>query len=118
MTNSRLTDPEVLEARYPVLVRNFAIRQQSGGPGLFSGGNGVIREIEFREPMWAAIISNNRRIPPFGMCGGQPGKPGLNYVIRHTGLREELGEIDETKVGTGDVLIIETPGGGGYGTPP
>jgi len=117
MTNSRLTDPEVLEARYPVLVRKFAIRHESGGAGQFSGGNGVIREIEFREPMRAAIVSNNRRTSPFGMCGGQPGKPGLNYVIRQTGLREDLAGIDETKVETGDVLIIETPGGGGFGTP-
>jgi len=115
MTNSRITDPEVLEARFPVLIREFAIRANSGGVGRFRGGHGVVRKIEFRQPMQAAIISNNRRLAPFGLMGGETGEPGMNYVLRHTGEREPLEAVDELKVETGDVLVIETPGGGGFG---
>ena len=115
MTNSRITDPEVLEARFPVLIREFAIRANSGGVGRFRGGHGVVRKVEFRQPMQAAIISNNRRLAPFGLMGGEAGEPGLNYVLRHTGEREPLDAVDELKVETGDVLVIETPGGGGFG---
>jgi N-methylhydantoinase B/oxoprolinase/acetone carboxylase alpha subunit len=116
MTNSRMTDPEVLEARFPIIVREFSIRRHSGGQGRFSGGDGAIRRIEFREPMKAAILSNNRRVAPFGMDGGNAGKPGANYVIRESGERERLDGIDELTVETGDILVIETPGGGGYGS--
>jgi 5-oxoprolinase (ATP-hydrolysing) len=116
MTNSRITDPEVLESRFPVLVREFAIRPNSGGAGQFRGGHGVVRKIEFRHPMQVAILSNNRRLSPFGLMGGEAGKPGLNYVVRHTGEREPLQAVDELKVETGDVLVIETPGGGGFGS--
>jgi 5-oxoprolinase (ATP-hydrolysing) len=115
MTNSRMTDPEVLESRYPVLVREFSIRKGSGGGGQFKGGDGVIRRIEFLEPMQAAILSNNRIVSPFGMNGGSPGKPGVNLVIRKNGKHEPLGGIDELAVEAGDILVIETPGGGGYG---
>jgi 5-oxoprolinase (ATP-hydrolysing) len=117
MTNSRLTDPEVLESRFPVIVREFAIRRSSGGKGRFRGGDGVTRSIEFRQPMQAAILSNNRRVPPFGLDGGEPGAPGRNYVIRSSGEREELAGVDETVVEAGDVLVIATPGGGGFGRP-
>ena len=115
MTNSRMTDPEVLETRFPVLVREFAIRANSGGAGQFRGGHGVVRKIQFQEPMQVAILSNNRRLSPFGLMGGEAGKPGLNYVVRHSGEREPLGAVDELEVMAGDMLVIETPGGGGFG---
>jgi 5-oxoprolinase (ATP-hydrolysing) len=116
MTNSRLTDPEVLEQRYPVLIRKFAIRRSSGGAGRWRGGDGVIREIEFLEPMEAAILSNRRRVPPAGLAGGSPGACGRNYVLRADGRREELAATATVEVATGDRFVIETPGGGGYGT--
>ncbi|MDH5748800.1 MAG: hydantoinase B/oxoprolinase family protein [Rhodospirillales bacterium] len=118
MTNSRLTDPEVLEWRYPVLVRSFAIRQGSGGAGAHRGGNGVIRRIEFREDMTAAILSGRRRVAPFGQNGGEAGGCGRNYVIRADGNREELSGTDSTAMASGDMFVIETPGGGGFGPPP
>jgi 5-oxoprolinase (ATP-hydrolysing) len=117
MTNSRLTDPEVLEWRYPVLVESFAIRRDSGGAGRHHGGDGVVRRIRFREAMTAAILSNHRRIAPFGLAGGMPGALGRNWVERADGKREELAAAGETEVAPGDLFVIETPGGGGYGTP-
>jgi 5-oxoprolinase (ATP-hydrolysing) len=117
MTNSRLTDPEVLEWRYPVRVRRFAIRRGSGGAGAHAGGDGIIRDIEFLEPMRAAILSNRRRVPPFGLHGGAPGACGRNYVIRADGRAEELTATAEADVAPGDRFVIETPGGGGYGPP-
>ncbi len=117
MTNSRLTDPEVLELRFPVLVNDFAIRTQSGGAGQHCGGNGVIRQIQFREPMTAAILSGHRIIPPFGANGGEPGTVGRNWVERNTGEIEILGSKAEIQMQSGDVFVIETPGGGGFGTP-
>ena len=116
MTNSRLTDPEVLESRYPVLLKRFEIRRGSGGAGAFRGGDGTIREIEFREAMTAAILSNHRSIAPFGMAGGEPGSPGINRVRRADGTEERLAASAEIAVASGDAIIIETPGGGGYGT--
>ncbi|MGD8905796.1 MAG: hydantoinase B/oxoprolinase family protein [Gammaproteobacteria bacterium] len=115
MTNSRLTDPEVLEWRYPVLLRRFSIRRGSGGPGRFRGGDGAVREIEFREPMSAAILSGHRRVPPFGLAGGGPGAVGHNRLIGADGSRTELGATAAFQVKGGDVLMVETPGGGGYG---
>jgi 5-oxoprolinase (ATP-hydrolysing) len=115
MTNSRLTDPEVLEWRFPVLVEEFAIRQNSGGVGQYSGGNGVIRRIKFRTAMTAAILSGHRSIAPFGLCGGQPGMVGRNLVEYHDGSSETLGSKAEVQMQPGDVFVIETPGGGGYG---
>jgi 5-oxoprolinase (ATP-hydrolysing) len=117
MTNSRLTDPEVLEQRYPVRVVRFAIRRGSGGAGRWHGGDGVIREIEFLEPMQAAILSNRRRIAPAGLAGGAPGACGRNYVVRREGRVEELGATAAVELQAGDRFVIETPGGGGYGTP-
>jgi len=117
MTNSRLTDPEVLEQRYPVRVRRFAIRVGSGGAGHWRGGDGVVREIEFLEPMQAAILSNRRRVPPFGLKGGAPGACGRNYVLRTDGRREQLAATAAVELAAGDRFVIETPGGGGYGTP-
>jgi len=117
MTNSRLTDPEVLEWRFPVLLERFAIRRGSGGAGRWRGGNGAVRRIRFLEPMTAAILSGHRRIAPYGMGGGEPGGLGRNWVERTDGTRTELGGADKTEVGAGDVFVIETPGGGGFGSP-
>ncbi len=115
MTNSRLTDPEVLETRFPVLLEQFAIRDQSGGQGLYAGGNGVIRQLQFRQPMTASILSNRRRVAPFGLAGGQPGQPGENRLIRANGEEVILDSCSEVAMQTGDHLIIKTPGGGGFG---
>jgi 5-oxoprolinase (ATP-hydrolysing) len=115
MTNSRLTDPEVLEWRFPVRLESFAIRHGSGGRGRWRGGNGAIRRVRFLEPMTAAILSGHRAFRPHGMAGGEPGAAGHNYVLRAAGKRAELGPFDETEMAAGDVFVIETPGGGGYG---
>jgi 5-oxoprolinase (ATP-hydrolysing) len=117
MTNSRLTDPEVLEWRLPVVLESYEIRAGSGGAGRWRGGNGGTRRVRFLEPMTASILSGHRRIPPHGMAGGLPGAPGRNWVERADGTRVELTGADRTDVGPGDVFVIETPGGGGYGTP-
>ncbi len=116
MTNSRLTDPEVLEWRFPVLVEQFSIRGGSGGDGKHRGGNGVIRRIRFREPMTAAILSSHRQIPPFGLDGGEPGQLGRNWCDRN-GERIDLGSTGSIEMNAGDTIQIETPGGGGFGTP-
>jgi 5-oxoprolinase (ATP-hydrolysing) len=115
MTNSRLTDPEVLEWRFPVLLENFCIRPHSGGKGKHHGGNGVIRRLRFLEPMTAAILSSHRVVPPFGLQGGEAGALGRNYVERSDGIVEELGSTEAVEMNAGDVFTIETPGGGGYG---
>ncbi|MBD2057846.1 hydantoinase B/oxoprolinase family protein [Oculatella sp. FACHB-28] len=115
MTNSRLTDPEVLEWRFPVLLEEFAIRHNSGGKGHHSGGNGVIRRIRFRETMTAAILSGHRIIPPFGLQGGEPGAIGRNFVERKDGAIASLPGKAEVQVHSGDLFVIETPGGGGFG---
>ncbi|MFC7517890.1 hydantoinase B/oxoprolinase family protein [Herbaspirillum sp. GCM10030257] len=117
MTNSRLTDPEVLEWRFPVLLESFEIRAETGGAGRGTGGNGAIRRIRFLEPMTASILSNRRRIPPFGLAGGEPGASGLNYVERQDGTRINLGATDSIEMRPGDVFVVETPGGGGFGAP-
>ena len=117
MTNSRITDPEVLEQRYPVLLREFSIRHGSGGAGRHTGGNGVIRAIEFTEPMRAAIVSNHRIRGPAGLAGGHPGKPGINMLVRSDGQVERLPAIAQLEIAPGDMVVIATPGGGGYGAP-
>lgn len=115
MTNSRLTDPEVLEWRFPVLVDKFAIRDGSGGGGKYQGGNGVIRRIKFRAAMTAAILSGHRVVAPFGLNGGEPGSIGRNLIERSDGTIQLLGSKAEVQMQPGDVFVIETPGGGGYG---
>ena len=115
MTNSRLTDPEVLEWRFPVLLDSFAIRAGSGGVGKHTGGNGAIRRVKFLQPATAAILSSHRRVPPYGMAGGQPGATGRNHVERRNGETLELGGCAEVEMQAGDVFVIETPGGGGFG---
>ena len=117
MTNSRLTDPEVLEARFPVLLEEFSIRRGSGGAGAHHGGNGAVRRVRFREAMTAGILSNRRRVPPFGLAGGAPGACGRNAVERADGSFEELSATASVAMKRGDVFLIETPGGGGYGAP-
>jgi 5-oxoprolinase (ATP-hydrolysing) len=117
MTNSRLTDPEILEFRFPVRLESYEIREGSGGAGRWRGGNGGVRKIRFLEAMTAAILSNNRLHAPFGMAGGEPGQVGRNSVQRADGSVEPLGHIGKTDMAQGDVFIIETPGGGGYGAP-
>ncbi len=115
MTNSRLTDPEVLELRFPVRLESYAIREGSGGAGKWRGGDGGIRRMRFLEPMTAAILSNNRTYAPFGLKGGEPGKTGRNTIERADGSVTELGPQDSADLQAGDVFVIETPGGGGYG---
>jgi 5-oxoprolinase (ATP-hydrolysing) len=115
MTNSRLTDPEVLEWRFPVLLESFEIRQGSGGAGRWHGGNGAVRRVRFLEAMTAAILSGHRRVPPYGMAGGLPAMVGRNSVERTDGPIEELGAADQAEMHPGDVFVIETPGGGGFG---
>jgi 5-oxoprolinase (ATP-hydrolysing) len=115
MTNSRLTDPEVLETRFPVLLEEFSIRRDSGGDGLHRGGDGTVRRMRFLEPMTAAILSNHRRVPPFGVEGGGAGAVGINLVERSGGAIEPLDATAEVAMQVGDVFVIETPGGGGFG---
>ena len=117
MTNSRLTDPEVLEFRFPVVLESYEIQNGSGGAGRWAGGNGGVRRVRFLEAMTASILSNGRLNPAFGMAGGQPGHPGANRVVRATGAVEELGHIGAALMEPGDVFEIVTPGGGGYGQP-
>ena len=115
MTNSRLTDPEVLETRYPVLVECFAIRHGSGGTGAWRGGDGTVRRLRFLAPLRAGILSNRRVVPPFGLAGGKAGQAGVNRIERADGRIEPLGSTAIADMGPGDVIVIETPGGGGYG---
>ncbi|WP_374638853.1 hydantoinase B/oxoprolinase family protein [Hydrogenophaga sp.] len=116
MTNSRLTDPEVLEFRFPVRLESFAIRKGSGGAGRWRGGDGGVRRIRFLESMTASILSNGRVHPAFGMAGGQAGAPGINRVLRADGRVEVLAHIGQADMAPGDVFEIQTPGGGGFGT--
>jgi 5-oxoprolinase (ATP-hydrolysing) len=118
MTNSRLTDPEVLEWRYPVRVEDFSIRRGSGGRGRWRGGDGVVRRIRFLEPMRAALLSNRRKIAPFGLQGGEPGALGAGRVERADGTVLVLEAAAEVELSSGDQMIIETPGGGGFGAEP
>lgn len=115
MTNSRMTDPEILEWRFPVRLEKFSIRKNSGGQGAHNGGNGVIRKVRFLQKMTANILSNNRTVSPYGLNGGQDGKTGMNYVLRADGACEDLSATAEVDMSAGDVFVIETPGGGGYG---
>ncbi|MET4701513.1 5-oxoprolinase (ATP-hydrolyzing) [Constrictibacter sp. MBR-5] len=115
MTNTRLTDPEILEWRYPVRLDSFEVRTGSGGEGKWHGGDGVIRKVRFLEPMTAAILSSHRSVPPYGMAGGEPGRCGHNYVVRKDGSVEELTGRDKAEMNVDDVFVIETPGGGGWG---
>jgi 5-oxoprolinase (ATP-hydrolysing) len=115
MTNSRLTDPEVLETRYPVRVVEHSVRAGSGGKGRWQGGDGAIRRLQFTEPMTVSILSNGRLEPAFGLLGGTAGAPGVNRVICTAGQQEILAACAETLLQAGDEIEIKTPGGGGFG---
>jgi 5-oxoprolinase (ATP-hydrolysing) len=117
MTNTRLTDPEILEQRYPVRLRRFAIRENSGGAGRFDGGDGVVREIQFLRPMTVSMLSQRRTTQPYGLMGGEPGQSGRNQLIRSGKPAEDVNGVFTCDVKVGDVLVMETPGGGGYGQP-
>ena len=117
MTNSRLTDPEVLEWRFPVRLDSFAIRRGSGGAGRHRGGDGSDRRVRFLEPMTAVMLANHRRVPPFGVDGGAPGEVGRNWVERADGTREDYGATFKVEMGAGDVFVVQTPSGGGFGKP-
>lgn len=115
MTNSRMTDPEVIEFRFPVRIDEHSIREGSGGAGRFCGGDGALRRIRFLEPLSAAILANRRKVAPYGMAGGGPGEVGETWVERSDGRREPLEYADETRMEPGDVFVVSTPSGGGYG---
>ena len=115
MTNTRLTDPEILEWRYPVILERFEVRRGSGGQGRYKGGDGARRRVRFLEPMTAAIVSGHRKVRPYGMAGGEPGECGGTWVERADGTTIELESCDEIEINVGDVFVIETPSGGGYG---
>jgi 5-oxoprolinase (ATP-hydrolysing) len=118
MTNTRLTDPEILERRYPVRVREFSVRRGSGGDGRDRGGDGVVRRLEFLRPLTLSLLTQRRgQHPPYGMAGGLPGAVGKNKLIPAEGITVDLPGICQIEVSTGDVLQIETPGGGGFGSP-
>src|SRR5438477_229613 len=116
-TSSRLTDPEILESTFPVLVREFAIRRGSGGAGRHRGGDGIVRRLEFRARFSGALLANHRRVAPFGLFGGEPGERGEAFIRRADGTVERLGPTARFEVGPGDELTILTPGGGGFGSP-
>jgi 5-oxoprolinase (ATP-hydrolysing) len=120
MTNSRLTDPEVLEWRYPVLLDSFGIRRGSGGHGRFRGGDGVERRIRFLKPMTAVLLANHRKVAPFGLAGGTAAATGNNWIERATddaspAMRETFGGTHAATMNAGDLFVIQTPGGGGFG---
>jgi 5-oxoprolinase (ATP-hydrolysing) len=115
MTNTRITDPEVMEHRYPVMLKKFSIRKGSGGTGKWHGGDGVIREIIFKEEMDINILSQHRRVKPYGMLGGSPGEKGSQIIIRADGTILEMQGVDGVTVFPEDRIIIKTPGGGGWG---
>jgi len=115
MTNTRMTDPEVLEWRFPVRVEEFSIRTGSGGKGRFKGGDGALRRLRFLESMTVTVLSSHRDTDPYGLAGGGAGARGLNYVLRADGTREDLAGNDEVLMSPGDQFVLETPGGGGFG---
>jgi len=117
MTNTRITDPEVLEHRYPVRLERFAIRAGSGGGGCWRGGDGAVRELTFLEPVALSLLTQHRVERPYGMEGGEPGQTGRQRLIRASGETIELAPIDGCEAEPGDRLILETPGGGGWGEP-
>jgi 5-oxoprolinase (ATP-hydrolysing) len=117
MTNTRLTDPEILEFRYPVVLESFSVRRGSGGRGKWNGGDGTLRTMRFREAMDVSLLTGHRIVPPFGLEGGSSGECGENWVRRADGRLERLAGCDQTVVEAGEAIIIKTPSGGGYGKP-
>ena len=117
MTNTRITDPEVLELRYPVRLERFAIRRGSGGAGTHPGGDGAIRAVRMLAPMTVTLVSSRRTQAPFGLAGGADGAPGTQHIERADGRIEPLAGVAQAELAAGDSIVIETPGGGGYGAP-
>jgi 5-oxoprolinase (ATP-hydrolysing) len=115
MTNSRLTDPEVLEWRYPVRLESYAIRRGSGGSGRWHGGDGGVRRIRFLEPVTVTTLASHRRVPAFGLDGGGPGALGRHWIEHPDGTVTPMEGCDSARLAAGDVFVIETPGGGGFG---
>jgi 5-oxoprolinase (ATP-hydrolysing) len=115
MTNTRMTDPEVLELRYPVRLEAFAVRRGSGGAGQWRGGDGAVRQVRFLEKMIATLVASRRRVAPFGLCGGADGAVGEQWVDHPDGRRTMLGAVETFEVSPGDVVTVLTPGGGGFG---
>ena len=115
MTNTRITDPEIMELNYPVRLNRFEVREDSGGSGKYNGGDGIRRELEFTQPLTFTLLTQHRIIAPYGMEGGGPGKTGNQSLVRSNGNVEKLPGICSGEVEIGDRLLIETPGGGGYG---
>jgi 5-oxoprolinase (ATP-hydrolysing) len=115
MTNTRITDPEILETRYPVILEKFAVRTGSGGAGRWRGGDGAIRAIRACEPMSATFVSSRRRLAPFGLSGGEGGQVGRQWVRRRDGEIEPLPALADIHLEAGDTFVIETPGGGAFG---
>lgn len=115
MTNTRITDPEIMERRYPVILRRFCLRPGSGGSGRNKGGDGIIRDVEFSMPMKASILSERRAFAPYGLEGGENGARGLNTWVKVDGSAINIGGKNTVQVAAGDRIVIETPGGGGYG---
>jgi 5-oxoprolinase (ATP-hydrolysing) len=115
MTNTRITDPEILELRYPIRLERFAIRRGSGGSGRHRGGDGTIRAIRALEPMTATLVASRRTVAPFGLAGGQDGAPGRQWIERADGRRDPMSGNERVELAAGDLVVIETPGGGGYG---
>jgi 5-oxoprolinase (ATP-hydrolysing) len=115
MTNTRMTDPEVLETRFPVRVDEFSIRSGSGGVGNYNGGDGIVRKLRFLEPMTVTVLSSHRKVPTQGAAGGGAGVVGDNSVVRQNGHIEQLEGNDEAQLDIDDVFVMKTPGGGGYG---
>lgn len=116
MTNTRITDPEILERRYPVLLRQFSLRPNSGGKGRWNGGDGVIRDIEFLRPLSVGILAERRSYQPYGMAGGSAARTGATYIVTASGRTISLGAKNTFHAAAGDRIRIESPGGGGYGT--
>jgi 5-oxoprolinase (ATP-hydrolysing) len=116
MTNSRLTDPEVLEWRFPVRLESFSIRENSGGAGKYRGGEGVDRRMRFLQPMTVNMIAGHRVVPPYGLEGGESGAVGENYVAHSNNTTTDLGTNGQVEVSIGDVFVLKTPGGGGFGS--
>lgn len=118
MTNTRITDPEILESRYPIILNKFCLRDdESGGRGMFNGGEGVHRELLFRKPVTVSVLTERRVLQPYGMAGGYPGKRGLNLLLKAEGRVVNLGGKTAVLVESGDIFSMKTPGGGGYGDP-
>lgn len=115
MTNTRMTDPEVLETRFPLRLEEFSIRQNSGGIGTFTGGNGIVRALRFLEPMTVTVLSSHRKTAPHGAAGGRSGSKGCNSVLRKDGETENLEGNDVALMKAGDVFVLKSPGGGGFG---